>query len=103
MISDKETVKTEGTPSARGSRGPLRIIRGRVVSASSDKTRVIAVERRIRHGKYLKSVIKQAHIFVHDEKNQSKLGDLIDASSCRPLSKNKSFRLKQIVAKGEAQ
>jgi small subunit ribosomal protein S17 len=72
-------------------------LRGVVVSDKMNKTRVIEVERRLTHSLYHKGITKRSRIFVHDEKNETKVGDLIRAESVRPLSKNKAFRVIQVL------
>lgn len=75
-------------------------IRGVVTSDKMNKTRVIQVKRRLKHGLYQKAVIRDAKFFVHDEKNETKVGDVIIAVATRRLSKNKSFRLLKVLEKG---
>lgn len=72
-------------------------IRGIVVSDKMDKTRVIEVLRNRRHRLYHKSIVQKSRLFIHDEKNQAKLGDVVLAVSSRPLSRHKHFRLKTIL------
>jgi len=74
-------------------------IRGLVVSDKMSKTRVIEVLRPVRHSLYQKSLTKKRRLFVHDERNESKVGDFIIAESCRRLSRHKSFLLKQVLEK----
>jgi small subunit ribosomal protein S17 len=78
-------------------------IRGVVVSDKMDKTRVIEIKRMTRHGLYHKGIVRSTRFFVHDEKNESKIGDTIIAVSSRPLSKQKNFRLVKIAEKRVAQ
>jgi len=77
-----------------------REIQGVVVQKAGEKTATILVERRVMHPRYCKFVKRFKKYLVHDEKNQVKAGDEIIAIECRPLSKNKSFRLKEIVSVG---
>jgi len=77
-----------------------REIQGVVVQKAGEKTATILVERRVMHPRYRKFVKRFKKYLVHDEKNQVKAGDIIIATECRPLSKNKSFRLKEIVTVG---
>ena len=72
-------------------------VRGVVTSAKMDKTRVVTVERMVKHpvvGKYIKKTTK---FMFHDEKNESKLGDEVLITPTRPMSARKSFRLLSIV------
>ncbi len=77
-----------------------REIQGVVVQKAGEKTATILVERRVMHPRYRKFVKRFKKYLVHDEENQIKAGDVIIAIECRPLSKNKSFRLKEIVSVG---
>ncbi len=72
-------------------------IRGVVVSDKMSKTRVIEIKHTKPHGLYHKNLIRKTRVFIHDEKNESKVGDTVLATSCRPLSRHKSFELSQVV------
>ncbi len=74
-----------------------REIQGSVVKIAGDKTASIVVERRVMHPRYHKVVKRFKKYLVHDERNELKVGDLIIAVECRPLSKTKSFRLKTVI------
>ncbi|MGE4295877.1 MAG: 30S ribosomal protein S17 [Campylobacterales bacterium] len=74
-----------------------REIEGVVVSKSGDKSAKIRVERRVMHPRYHKFVKRFNNYQVHDEKNELQIGDKVVAVECRPLSKNKSFRLKSYI------
>lgn len=82
-----------------------RKIKGVVVSDKMDKTVVISVERVMLHPLYKKSIKKRKRYKIHDEKNECKLGDFVEAVECRPLSKDKKFRLTNIIKRsiGEVQ
>lgn len=80
---------------------PHQQIQGLVVSDKMDKTRVIEIKTKLKHNLYLKSLVRTSRLFVHDEKNQSKVGDTITVIPTRPMSKNKHFKLLQIVSKSE--
>ena len=75
----------------------MKFIQGRVVSDSMDKTRVVLVESTERHPLFKKSLRRSRRIKVHDEKNESKVGDLVRAVETRPLSAQKRHRLSKIV------
>ncbi len=77
-----------------------RVIQGRVIKKSGDKTVSMLVERKVMHPRYHKIVKRFKKYLVHDEKNQANVGDVITAIECRPISKRKSFRLKEIVQAG---
>lgn len=70
---------------------------GLVTSAKRDKTRTVAIEYQYRHPKYGKYLRRQTKFQVHDEKNQSKLGDRVEIANCRPISKTVSWRLVRVV------
>lgn len=77
-----------------------RVIQGRVISRAGDKSAVVLVERKVVHPKYRKIVKRFKKYTIHDEKNQVKVGDEIVAIECKPISKTKSFNLKEMVSVG---
>ncbi|PAF51160.1 30S ribosomal protein S17 [Helicobacter sp. 13S00401-1] len=77
-----------------------RVIQGRVVSIAGDKSAVVLVERRVVHPKYRKIVKRFRKYIIHDEENKSRVGDVVTAIECRPISKSKSFKLKDVVVVG---
>lgn len=76
-----------------------RILTGRVVSNKMDKTIVVMVERRVKHPVYGKFVRKSTKLSAHDENNECTEGDLVSVSECRPISKNKAYRLVDVLEK----
>ena len=72
---------------------------GEVVSDRMDKTIVVRVERRFRHPRFKKVVTAYSKFYAHDEKNEAKVGDRVRIQETRPLSKTKSWRLVEVVAK----
>ena len=84
-----ETVKTKNRQE----------IRGIVVSDKMSKTRVIETKRSLKHSLYHKSVVRSSKVFIHDEKNESRVGDVVTAVATRPLSRHKQFTLLKIVEK----
>ena len=76
-----------------------RTLQGRVVSDKMDKTITILVERQVKHPLYGKFIRRSTKVHAHDESNECVIGDLVIVEQCRPLSKNKSWRLVQVVAK----
>jgi len=72
---------------------------GVVTSDKRSKTRTVQVERQIMHSKYGKIVHRSSKYHVHDENNDSRLGDRVEIANCRPLSKTKSWRLVRVVVK----
>ena len=80
-------------------RGHRRTQRGVVVSDKTDKTVVVRVERLTRHPLYDK-VLRRARKFkAHDETNGCQLGDLVVIAECRPLSREKNWRVVEILAR----
>ncbi|WP_428653806.1 30S ribosomal protein S17 [Runella sp.] len=80
----------------------LRKVRvGRVVSSKMDKSCVVAVERKVKHPKYGKFMKKTTKLMVHDENNECGIGDTIRVMETRPLSKNKRWRLVEIIEKAK--
>ena len=79
-----------------------REIQGVVVKKAGEKTATIVVERRVMHPRYHKTVKRFKKYLVHDENNSLNIGDEIVAIECRPISKTKSFRLKNVVTGAEA-
>ncbi|MCY4657353.1 MAG: 30S ribosomal protein S17 [Gammaproteobacteria bacterium] len=73
-----------------------RVITGKVISRSGNKSVVLRVDRSLRHPLYGKIIRKFSKIHVHDENNECNLGDTVSAIECRPISKMKSFKLKSI-------
>ena len=71
----------------------LRTVTGRVVSDKMDKTITVMVERLVKHPIYGKFIKRSTKYMAHDENNQAKQGDMVSIASCRPLSKNKTFKL----------
>jgi len=76
-----------------------RTVSGRVVSDKMDKSITVLIERRVKHPVYGKYVRKSTKVFAHDENNESKAGDLVTIAECRPISKNKAWRLVEVVEK----
>jgi small subunit ribosomal protein S17 len=74
---------------------------GVVVSDKMDKSIVILVERKVKHPKYGKFVKKSSKFMAHDEKNEAAMGDVVRIMETRPLSKNKCWRLVEIVEKAK--
>ena len=75
----------------------LRTVTGRVVSDKMDKTITVMVERLVKHPVYGKFIRRSTKYMAHDESNQAKQGDVVSIASCRPLSKNKTYKLVSVV------
>ena len=74
---------------------------GVVVGNKMDKSILVAMERKVAHPIYKKYFKKTTKLMVHDEKNECGLGDTVKIMETRPLSKNKKWRLVEIVAKAK--
>ena len=86
------------TEAARNRR---RIKQGRVKSDKMDKTIVVVTETRVPHPVYKKIVRKSVTFKAHDEANTAAIGDLVRIAECRPMSKDKRWRLVEIVEKAK--
>ena len=82
---------------ATANRGTRKERTGRVVSDKMMKTVVVALERRVAHPVYGKMVKRTQKVKAHDEQNSAKTGDLVRIAETRPLSKDKRWRLVEIV------
>jgi small subunit ribosomal protein S17 len=78
-----------------------RTKQGRVVSDKMDKTIVVVSETRVPHPVYGKIVRKSVKFKAHDEQNEAKAGDTVRIMECRPLSKDKRWRLVEIVERAK--
>jgi len=72
---------------------------GVVISNGMDKSIVVSVERKVKHPKYGKFVKKSSRFMAHDETNECQAGDKVRIAETRPLSKNKCWRLVEIIEK----
>ena len=76
-----------------------RVLTGKVVSSSRDKTIAVLIERRVRHPIYKKYIKKSTKVHAHDEKNECGLGDIVRVSESKPFSKTKSWALLEVIEK----
>jgi len=72
---------------------------GRVTSDKMDKSITVAIERRVKHPLYGKFITKTTKLHVHDEDNQSRVGDSVEISESRPISKTKSWTLVRVITR----
>jgi small subunit ribosomal protein S17 len=80
---------------------PKRVLTGVVRSDKMTKTRVVEVPRSVRHPIYGKMIRRRTICYVHDENNQSTMGDTVEIEESRPLSKTKRWNLLRVVKKSE--
>ena len=88
-MTDAQTTKEKNT----------RTLVGRVVSDKRAKTITVLIERRTKHELYGKIVAKSSKYHAHDEKGEYKLGDLVEISESRPISKTKAWVVTRLVEK----
>lgn len=72
---------------------------GVVESDARDKSRKVVIHYKAKHPKYGKYVSKRTVLHVHDENNESAMGDVVEIVQCRPISKTKSWKLNRVVEK----
>ena len=74
---------------------------GIVVSDKMDKTIVVAIEDNVRHPLYKKIIKRTVRLKAHDEANECRIGDKVEVMETRPLSKDKRWRVSQIIEKAK--
>ena len=79
-----------------------RTLTGKVVSDKRAKTVTVLIERRVKHELYGKIVGKSSKYHAHDEKSEYKLGDIIEITESKPISKTKNWVATRLVAKAAA-
>jgi small subunit ribosomal protein S17 len=89
------------TETASAARSARKVREGNVVSDKMDKTVVVAVIERIRHPKYGKFMMRTKKLYVHDEANDAHVGDKVRVMETRPLSKNKRWRLVEVMERAK--
>jgi small subunit ribosomal protein S17 len=107
-----KTEKVEKAPRAPKAPAPKRVVNeaamvkglhrrkemtGEVVSNKMQKTIVVKVGRRVKHGLYMKYIASSKRFKAHDEKNEAKMGDIVTIIESRPLSRDKRWALQKIV------
>ncbi|WP_153109482.1 30S ribosomal protein S17 [Propionivibrio limicola] len=79
-----------------------RTLIGRVVSDKMDKTVTVLVERRVKHPKYNKIIVRSSKYHAHNEANEAKAGDLVEIQESRPMSKTKAWVVSKLLEKAVA-
>ena len=97
----REPAQPQAAAPAEELRG-ARTLTGRVVSHKMQKTIAVEIERLVRHPTYGKYIRRTTKLLAHDENGASREGDLVIITPCRPLSRRKSWRLLEVVAKAAA-
>ena len=75
----------------------IHTLSGRVISAKTDKTITVQIDRVIPHPLYGKYIRRSSTLLAHDEKNESRDGDVVVVAACRPISKRKVWTLDRIL------
>ena len=91
----------ETTKSSSPERATRKTRVGLVVSDKMNKTVVVAIERRMAHPVYGKMMTRTTRLKAHDEENQAKAGDTVRIMETRPMSKDKRWRLVEIVSRAK--
>ena len=81
--------------------GQQRTALATVVSDKMNKTVVVEIQRRTRHPMYGKVLLRSTTLKAHDKDNECRIGDRVEVTECRPLSKTKHWRVSRIVARAE--
>lgn len=97
MSTEQQPAESKATePKARMHR---KIQRGMVVSNKMDMTIVVQVDRKVRHPIYEKFVPQRTKLYAHDANSEANVGDIVEITQTRPMSKLKRWRLVRIVQK----
>ena len=94
-ITDNQNDSTEAERKNR------KLREGLVVSNKMDKTAVVAVVERVRHAKYGKFMMRTKKLYAHDETNDVNVGDRVSVMETRPLSKNKRWRVVEVLERAK--
>ncbi|MEE9417503.1 MAG: 30S ribosomal protein S17 [Acidimicrobiales bacterium] len=78
-----------------------KVREGLVVSDKMDKTAIVATVDRVRHRRYAKTMQRTTKLYVHDEENDLSVGDRVRIQETRPLSKNKRWRILEILERAK--
>jgi small subunit ribosomal protein S17 len=93
--------RSNAAPVRGGRTANRRVKQGRVSSDKMDKTIVVVTETRVPHPVYGKIIRKSVKFKAHDEKNEAHLGDTVRIVECRPMSRDKRWRLVEIVERAK--
>jgi len=100
MTQDTVTTTEENATPAPAKKANRLVLTGKVISDKMNKTIVVEVEYLKKHSLYRKSIRRHKHFKAHDEENACKVGDTVRIEESRPISKEKHWRLLEIVQKG---
>jgi small subunit ribosomal protein S17 len=91
------TEPAEANATEQASRNARKVREGVVTSSAMDKTVVVTIVERVRHAKYNKFILRNKKLYAHDEANDAGVGDRVRVMETRPLSKNKRWRLVEVL------
>lgn len=100
-MSDMPAIATPENPATEKARGMRKTRVGVVVSDKMDKTITVAIKTRVRHPLYGKIMNRTSKLKAHDEENACGIGDTVRLMETRPLSKDKRWRLVEIIEKAK--
>lgn len=92
---------TENVEQTNDERGRRKVRTGKVVSSRMNKTLVVAIQRLVKHPLYKKYVKRTTKLYVHDEKNDAREGDIVRVIETRPLSKLKRWRVESVIERAK--
>ncbi len=92
---------SEATETTAPARQRRKVREGVVTSSSMDKTITVTVVERVRHAKYNKFVLRTKKLYAHDEANDVNIGDKVRVMETRPLSKNKRWRVVEVLERAK--
>ena len=102
ILAEKQRAAKSGTTMTEAKKSLKRTLIGKVVSDKRAKTVTVLVERRVKHELYGKIVAKSSKYHAHDEKGEYHLGDIIEITESRPISKTKNWVATRLVEKAAA-
>jgi small subunit ribosomal protein S17 len=78
-----------------------RVVTGKVISDKMDKSATVMIERKVKHPVYGKYIRRSTKLHIHDAENNCQEGDTVIIEQCRPISRTKSWRLVEVVGRGD--
>ncbi len=100
-MAEETDVIEPGEGAASTERAARKVREGVVISNKMDKTAVVSVVDRVRHAKYNKFVLRTKKLHAHDETNDVNIGDKVRVMETRPLSKNKRWRITEVLERAK--
>ncbi len=97
-MSEQNTVAAAGAETAKPAKNTRTLV-GKVVSDKRSKTITVLIERRTKHELYGKIVARSSKYHAHDENNEYKMGDVVEISETRPISKTKAWAVTRLIEK----